>query len=727
MESKRRAWVKNAAIIFLAVMLILTFFSNTIMNRSLTEVAAQYAQSGSITAKIRTSATVAANSKYDIKIDETRTVKGVAVQEGQEVQIGDVLFYLDDAESAELAGARETLAQLEREYELKLLTLDEDFYADEVALREKRQQLAKAEALLAGIADSKARIDEIEASIKQLTAEQKELTKQISTYQSEIGKLEGGAASSLLTDPATSERLAAAQEKYDALKAEYNSAKSALESADSYLKAAENTYQTALKKYNAAVPEGSVDIESLAEDIAELEKSMRRAKEDFDREYYKHDEELEDLYEKYDRAYRRYMDAISDLDGAKNEAQENKFYEDAIYWRTEAERLYEEYEAMCENVDPQKESLKLTYDRQYEDNSARLKKLKAQYEALEGSVALKTALDRAAAVRDDRQIDSDAAEKAYTEIEGKYAEAQKELDAISKLSLIEGYEVTLESLEAQNEVYTEQLAELKAELEKLSAAVDEEAQRETITSLKDEIVSMQHALTRRREQAAIDDKREALEIEDLLSDIEEQKALIAKYEANSTDAKICATVAGQVSSLSVSAGMETSMGQTLCQIIVTELGYSCEISLTAEQARRVRVGDTVEVTNSWWSNISGTIINIRNDPKNPGNTKLATISLTGDVTVGQNLALTIGEKGQTYDAVVPNSAIREDNNGKFVLVIEAKSSPLGNRYIARRYDVEVLASDDTNSAVSGLIGSEFIITTSAAPISAGEQVRMAEN
>ena len=48
---KNRGWVKNAAIIFLTVMLILTFFSNTFMNRSLPEVATQNVASGSITAR----------------------------------------------------------------------------------------------------------------------------------------------------------------------------------------------------------------------------------------------------------------------------------------------------------------------------------------------------------------------------------------------------------------------------------------------------------------------------------------------------------------------------------------------------------------------------------------------------------------------------------------------------------------------------------------------------
>ena len=48
MKVKRREWVKTAAIIFLAVLRVLTFFSNTIMNYSLPEVATQSAQSGTV-------------------------------------------------------------------------------------------------------------------------------------------------------------------------------------------------------------------------------------------------------------------------------------------------------------------------------------------------------------------------------------------------------------------------------------------------------------------------------------------------------------------------------------------------------------------------------------------------------------------------------------------------------------------------------------------------------
>ena len=43
-------------------------------------------------------------------------------------------------------------------------------------------------------------------------------------------------------------------------------------------------------------------------------------------------------------------------------------------------------------------------------------------------------------------------------------------------------------------------------------------------------------------------------------------------------------------------------------------------------------------------------------------------------------------------------------------------------------DIEVVASDDTSSAVTGgLFGGEFIITTSTKPIESGMQVRLVES
>ena len=118
---------------------------------------------------------------------------------------------------------------------------------------------------------------------------------------------------------------------------------------------------------------------------------------------------------------------------------------------------------------------------------------------------------------------------------------------------------------------------------------------------------------------------------------------------------------------------------------------------------------------------------IRPDPESNGSKKLLVFDVTGDVQVGQSVSVSIGQKSATYDLVVPNSAVREDNNGKFVLIVEAKNSPIGTRYIANRVDVDVVASDDTQSAITGaLYGYEFVITTSTKPVEAGQYVRMPE-
>ncbi len=122
--SKKREWVKTAAIIFLTVMLILTFFSNTFMNYSLPEVATVYVQSGTITAKIRGSGVVESSDPYNVEVKESRKVAEVAVKVGDTVQKGDVLVYLEDAESEELKAAIDALEEAERAYETALLSAE---------------------------------------------------------------------------------------------------------------------------------------------------------------------------------------------------------------------------------------------------------------------------------------------------------------------------------------------------------------------------------------------------------------------------------------------------------------------------------------------------------------------------------------------------------------------------------------------------------------------------
>ena len=80
-KKSRKEWVKTAAIVFLSVMLVLTFFSNSIMNYSLPEVATQYIEPGSITAQIRGNGTVESGDPYKVKISGIRKVES-SLKEG---------------------------------------------------------------------------------------------------------------------------------------------------------------------------------------------------------------------------------------------------------------------------------------------------------------------------------------------------------------------------------------------------------------------------------------------------------------------------------------------------------------------------------------------------------------------------------------------------------------------------------------------------------------------
>jgi len=113
---KRKDWVKNAAIVFLTIMLVLTFFSNTIMNYSLPEVATQYVESGTITAKVRGTGNVEAADPYNIVAKESRVISSVAVKQGDEVEKDQVIYYLEDAESEELTQAQKDLEELKLTY-----------------------------------------------------------------------------------------------------------------------------------------------------------------------------------------------------------------------------------------------------------------------------------------------------------------------------------------------------------------------------------------------------------------------------------------------------------------------------------------------------------------------------------------------------------------------------------------------------------------------------------
>ena len=193
------------------------------------------------------------------------------------------------------------------------------------------------------------------------------------------------------------------------------------------------------------------------------------------------------------------------------------------------------------------------------------------------------------------------------------------------------------------------------------------------------------------------------------------------------EATIVARASGTIKTLSAGPGDTKKKDDIIATIEVPDMGYKMSFSVTNEQANRLRVGDTGTVSNFYWgSEITATLTSIEIDQKNPATNKILTFDLSGNVSTGTELTVSVGQKSANYDVIVPSSSVRTDANGSYVLKLDSKNSPLGNRYYARRVPVEVLAVDDSNSALNAdLSYGDYVITSSSTPLKNGEMVRLA--
>ena len=656
----KRGWVKNAAIVFLSIMLVLTFFSNTILNRSLPEVAARYVESGTINAKIRGSGTVTAGESYDVVLEQTRKVESVYVHVGDFVNTGDVLFLLSNSDSEELKQAQKALDSMRLAYEKTLLSMDEADYAQENRnIQKAKEALAEAQAEL----------------LKNTVTTDEILNAQLALRDAEKVQKELNAA---LAD--TEEYLAEASAEYNALEAK-------IEGWEEQLEVLEETIDE-YKKQIKSLKNGSGDLE---DELAEAQKDLKKAKESY--------ASLRITYG-------------ADYDALKEAAEQIAAGSDVIY---QMAAIVKDREA----ADPQK----IAYEK--------LQPVLNQVNTLEDKVAEYEALvDGQASVQE--QIDKldDACDDAEDELDALEDDLDDAYDTLNDLEReVEGAEFQKAFQEEQVELQADTVAQLEEQYNDLKAKQnDYESAKDRVESCQDTLDDLTFALA---EQKKADGKLAAsqqLDLDNALKEIQEQETLVAELQAESVGAEVTANVSGQISSLNVTAGRDAVAGDTLAVIEVVDRGYTVKLPVTNEQSQKVRIGDKADVTNYYWGEqLDVTLTSIITDPSNPGHGKLLVFTLTGDVSSGQNITLSVGERSANFDAVIPNSALRTDTNGTFVLVLTVKHSPLGNRYIATRVDVNVLAQDDTTAAVSGLSMGDYVITTSSKPLEAGMQVNMVEN
>ena len=651
-KRNRKDWIKNIAIIFLAIMLVLTFFSNTIMNYSLPEVATATVESGTVTAKIRGTGTLVSDDPYKVTIQESRVIASVAVKEGDTVEKDQVLFYLEEKESEELIKA-------EAELEALVLTYSTTLLAGEIS-NQSYQNIQSGNISSAG--DYQARIAAAKQKVTDAQDTVDSLTRQLTISSTESGDT---------------------IDKNMALE----NAKTALQSAESGKAAAEQEKTAAKARLDALESENSKlgSLESLqsAVNSAVTEEGTKKVI--------------------FDNAELKFFTRIDSVNGSSR-AGSDEFATQMISDSNYVGKLSQEIEALSDS-DPS-DIPDASGTGYLSKRQAAVKELQDLQEAYKNYLTAQDARKDAEQAVTDKSGYTDrlnAAQTDYNNASTNYNNAKNRYDECLAL---------VNSLSSQVTANTADQNKQKADLTLRKA--DAEA---ALAAAKNDLTQL------------LTDVSKELNLSSQSSQIKDKQEEVARLREKATGSTIVAPIAGTITSISKTAGETTVPEDALAVMQPEGKGYSLSFSVTNDQAQKVSVGDVAELQNSWYyGDIKATLSSIRPDTENPGQKKLLKFDVTGEVQAGQSISLSVGQRSASYNLVVPNSAVREDKNGKFILIVESKNSPLGNRYVATRVDVEVLASDDLNTAINAaLYGYEYVITTSTKPVEAGKQIRLADN
>ncbi len=692
-KKMRKDIIKNIAIIFLALMLVLTFFSNTIMNWSLAEVNGAYTEYGNIRTGVRGSGTVQANTVFEQAVKGDRRVVEVFVREGDRVVEGQVLMTLEENATAEnreeLDALREQLKGLEDALERALLARDDgpDYTLAELDISDARAELELLREKRALLTDEK---------IAEIEKEYAEAEQNVVLVNDRIEALEERIAE--LSEKSEDEEIVSAKRRVDNTQSALDFANKSLEKALEEFGECSYTDLTLLESQKTAIGrtlsglyDEKATLEEDAEELLAIEKEKDEKKKAFD--------DAKAYYDSLDAEAPEKSEALALLQTAESE------YNTAL---ASYELKAEDIKAAKAQIKSVQNQIDSTVD---EQNSiikqiSNAKKENNEYSRLKTSVEL------------NEQLVEDA-EKA---LETAKEALEKALEGVSQ-DLVSGLKIAKNDLKAA-EKRLEEARKSKEEADGVEV-LDEE-----IKTGERALFEMEYNLEKEKEanlkNAALEDfdfKKQQEEIDALKNEIYE-----LSNKSTGEESEFVSKYNGTVTSFSKRVGDTLFDGESIISIESEEGGYTLSFSVSAADSRKVQIGDSAAVTGGWWgSSVEAVLSGMKNEQG--GKTKLLTFDIRGDVTSGQVLTLIAGEKTTSYASVVPKSAVHEDSDGKFIYVTRAKSTPLGNRYVVEKLPVDVVASDDVNSAVSSKTETylyEFAITSSTKPIADGDYVRLAD-
>lgn len=216
------------------------------------------------------------------------------------------------------------------------------------------------------------------------------------------------------------------------------------------------------------------------------------------------------------------------------------------------------------------------------------------------------------------------------------------------------------------------------------------------------------------------------EIELMKLDISSAEIEIEELKKMISSCTVTATSDGIIKEINFKEGMVTNNSKPLYILDSPDKGFEATITINSEESQYLKIGDSVQVFLKSGSSgaINGEIKSIKDDENT--DKKLVTVGLEDqNLRGGEVVEVYIKKPIGSYNYLVPRQALRTDEKGKFVFILEERQGPLGKEYYVVRNGVTEGDSDNNNVGIfSGLVGGERIIVRSSKPISEGSQVTL---
>ena len=268
------------------------------------------------------------------------------------------------------------------------------------------------------------------------------------------------------------------------------------------------------------------------------------------------------------------------------------------------------------------------------------------------------------------------------------------------------------------------VTEKQAALDSASVALEEkQEQLESNTSTaEDAKKAAERAVEDAGLSADIDHTQEinAISLEQFQKQLEKLKTL------KQQNGEITAPSSGIITKVCVETGQKTT---DTAAVVMSDEQSGLFFTATTDSKNReyLSVGDNATITGVGKETSDCSIVSL--ETSKDGSSIKVSIAMQGDDFLpGESAQMTATRKSESYDYLVPVTAVWQENNKAYVLLLETENTVLGEQYIARKAEVQILDKNSSYAAVSGnsLSADCQIITDSDRTVGNGDVVRMTE-